>query len=203
MISDEMAQTEAVDMDTDIMAQFANLTGFSASSAGIGGGTGVNLVLTDLRTARRYLKNNSRANGGPAPGRLYGVIGPTQEEQLFKDFGAAGLSVITASAGTANLANMSGIPQTIIQEYMIPNNMVSGISLFVDGNMVLDGNGDSTIGVFSEKALYLAITKEWDLKTFEVPNWDGIILRAIADYKTGVGGYGNWGGSILVEGDDA
>lgn len=197
MISEEMAQTEAVDMDQDIMAEFANLTAFSEATTGIGGGTTVNLVLSDLRRARSILKNNSRANGGPAPGRLYGVIGAPQEEDLMVDFGAFGVSGLTL---TSNPANMSGIPETILREYMIPQNMVYGLSLFVDPNLPEDANGDSTIGIFSEKALYLAVSKDWDLKTFEVPNWDGIILRAIADYNTGVGGYPNWGGRILVDG---
>lgn len=199
MISEEMAQTEAVDMDQDIMAEFANLTAFSASTTGIGGGTTVNLVLGDLRRARSILKNNSRANGGAAPGRLYGVIGAPQEEDLMVDLGALGLSVLTTANMTANPANMSGIPETIIREYGLPS-IVMGLNLFVDPNLPEDTNGDVTIGIFSEKALYLAVSKEWDLKTFEVPNWDGVILRAIADYNTGVGGYPNWGGSILVDG---
>lgn len=198
MVSEELAQTQSVDMDTDIAAEFANLTRFSESTAGIGGGTGVNLVLTDLRKARMLLKNNPRANGGPAPGRIHLVMAPPQEEDLFADFGATGVSGLTLAA---NPAQMSGIPMEIIQEYHIPQNMISGMHFWVDGNLVEDGNGDVRVGIFSEKALYLAIAKDWDMETFKVPTWDGVILRAIADYNSGVGAYPRWGGSILVDGE--
>lgn len=196
MVSEEMAQTEAVDMDLDIAAEFTNLTRFSETTTGIGGGTTVNVVLADLRTARRLLKSNPRASGGPAPGRIHVVMTPAQEEDLFADFGATGVAGLTM---TSNPANMSGIPQSIIEAYHVPQNQVWGMTMWADGNLVDDANGDSVIGIFSEKALYLAISKEWDMKTFEIPSWDGVILRAIADYNSGVGGYPGWGGRILAD----
>lgn len=201
LVSEEMAQTEAQDMDTDLLAEFANFTGFSASTTGIGGGTGVNLVYSDLRTARRILLSNTRANGGPAPGRIYCVLGPVQEEDLFTDLAATGLGAITTPLG----GNMSpwipkGLSEEIILNYHIPQNVLAGVQLFRDGYMTEDANGDSTIGIFSEKSLYLAIAKDWDMKVFEVPNWVGVILRATADYNSGIGGYPRHGGSILVDG---
>lgn len=197
LVSEELAQTQSVDMDLDIAAEFTNLTCFSESTAGIGGGTGVNLVLTDLRHARALLKNNARSAGGPAPGRIHVVMGPIQEEDLFADFGATGVSGLTLAG---NPAQMSGIPMEIIQQYHIPQNMVWGMTLWADGNLTEDANGDLTVGIFSEKALYLAIAKDWDMETFKVPTWDGVILRAIADYNSGVGAYPKWGGRILVDG---
>jgi len=197
LISEEMAQTEAQDMDLDLLAEFANF-GLSESLTGFAGGTTVDLTYADLRAARRGLLSNTRANGGPAPGRIYGVLGPAQEEDLFENLGALGVGGVTAA--NAVQAIPSGISQEIIMQYAIPNNAVAGISLFRDGYMTEDANGDSRIGVFSEKALYLAIAKDWDMKTFEVPNWVGPILRATADYNSGVGAYPNWGLGGLVNG---
>lgn len=197
LVSEELAQTEAVDIDLDIAAEFTNLTCFTASTAGIGGGTGVNLVLSDLRHARALLKNNPRSSGGPAPGRIHCVFSPIQEEDLFADFGATGIAGLTMNG---NPAQMGGIPMEIIQQYHVPQNAVFGMDLWADGNLTEDANGDLTVGIFSEKAIYFAVSKDWDMKTFEVPNWDGVILRAIADYNSGVGAYPKWGGSILVDG---
>lgn len=198
LVSEEMAQTEAQDMDLDLLAEFANFTGFSASTAGIGGGTTVDLVYSDLRVGRRVLLSNTRANGGPAPGRIYLVLGPVQEEDLFADLGAIGVGGVTIA--NAPRAIPAGLSEEIILNYHIPQNVIAGVTFFRDGYMPEDTNGDSTIGMFSEKSLYLAVAKDWDMKVFEVPNWLGVILRATADYNSGIGGYPKHGGSILVDG---
>lgn len=198
LVSEEMAQTEAQDMDLDLLAEFTNFTGFTTASTGIGGGTTVNLVYSDLRAARRYLLSNTRANGGPAPGRIYAVLGPVQEEDLFADLGALGVGGVTAA--NAVQAIPAGISQEILLNYSIPQNVVAGVHFFRDGYMTEDGNGDSNIAMFSEKALYLAMSKDWDMKVFEIPTWTGVILRATADYNSGVGAYPNWGGYVLVDG---
>lgn len=201
LVSEEMAQTQAQDMDLDLLAEFANLTGFTESSTGIGGGTGVDVTYADLRTGRRYLLSNTRANGGPAPGRIYCVVGPVQEEHLFADLGALGLGAVTSALG-GNLAPWipDGLSKEILLNYHIPQNVLAGVQLFRDGYMPEDASGDSTIAMFSEKALYLAMSKDWDMKVFEVPNWTGVILRSTADYNSGVGAYPKWGGKILVDG---
>jgi hypothetical protein len=199
LVSEEMWQTQAQDMDTDLLAEFSNLTRFTAATAGIGAGTTVDIVYADFRAARRLLLTNTRANGGPAPGRIYAVMGPAQEEDLFTDLGALGVGGVTAA--NAVQAIPAGISQEIILNYHIPQSVVAGMTMFRDGYMTEDANGDSTIGIFSEKALYLAIAKDWDMKVFEVPNWLGVILRSTADYNSGVGGYPNYGGNILCDGE--
>jgi hypothetical protein len=199
LVSEEMSQTQAQDMDQDLLAEFSNLTRFTAATAGIGGGTTVNLVASDLRASRRLLLTNPRSAGGPAPGRIYAVLGPMQEEDLFTDLGAVGVGGVTIT--NAPQVIPAGISQEVLLNYHIPQNAIAGMTLFRDGYMTEDANGDSTIGIFSEKALYLAIAKDWDMKVFEVPNWLGVILRSTADYNSGVGGYPAYGGNILVDGE--
>lgn len=197
LVSEEMAQTEAQDMDLDLLAEFTNF-GFSEATTGFGGGTGVDVTYADLRASRRMLRANTRANGGPAPGRLYIVVGPVQEEHLFTDLGALGVGGVTAA--NAVQAIPKGISEEIILNYHVPQNVLAGMTMFADGYMTEDGSGDSVIGIFSEKALTLAIAKDWDMKVFEVPNWIGPILRATADYNSGITAYTNWGVGALVDG---
>jgi hypothetical protein len=197
LISEEMSQTQAQDMDLDLLAEFHNFT-VDETATGLGGGTGTNLVYADVRTMRRILRSNTRANGGPAPGTLHLVLGPVQEEDLFADLGALGVGGVTAA--NAVQAIPSGISQDIILNYSVPQNVVAGVRFWSDGYMTEDASGDSEIAMFSEKALYLAIAKDWDMKVFEVPSWDGVILRSIADYNSGVGAYPRWGVHMKVDG---
>lgn len=197
LISEEMSQTQAQDMDLDLLAEFHNFT-LDETATGLGGGTGTDLVYGDVRTMRRYLRSNPRSQGGPAPGTLHLVLGPVQEEHLFMDLGALGVGGVTAA--NAVQAIPAGISQDIILNYSVPQNVVAGVRFWSDGYMTEDSSGDSEIAMFSEKALYLAIAKDWDMKVFEVPNWDGVILRSIADYNSGVGAYPHWGVHMKVDG---
>jgi hypothetical protein len=72
--------------------------------------------------------------------------------------------------------------------------------MFRDGYMTEDGSGDFICGMFSKRALYLAVSKDWDIKTFEIPNWIGVILRCVADYNSGVAEYTRWGSQITADG---
>lgn len=190
LVSEELSQTQAQDIDTDITAEFANFgTGNDV------GTTNSDLTLATLRQARRLLLANTRANGGPAPAPIYCVIAPTPEENLFTNLGVQG--VVTSTAPWIP----SGMSEEMIQNYHIPQGQILGVQMFRDGYMTADTSSDFICGMFSKQALWLAISKDWDMKTFEVPNWIGIIIRCVADYNSGVGAYPLWGAQITADGD--
>lgn len=191
LVSEELAQTQAQDIDTDLTAEFPNF-----GSANDVGTTNVNLQVAPLRQARRLLRSTARADGGPANGMLRCVISPMCEEDLMIDMGLTG--------GVVGTANPPWIPdgwsQEMIATYAIPQNRLVGVSLYVDGYMTVDGSGDFINAMFSSDALWFAVSKDWDLKTFEVPNWIGPIIRSVADYNSGIGGYPLHGSQITADG---
>lgn len=187
LISNEIARAEAQDIDTDILAEFSNL-GLTA------GTTNTDLTVATLRTAYRKLLENSVANGGPAPDPLYCVIAPIVYENLVTDMGLQG--VVSSNAPWIP----DGVSADLIKRYFIPQNQIVGVSLFWDGYMTENGSGDHICGMYSKEAIWLAISKDWDMKTFEVPNWIGTIIRAVADYNSGVAEFANWGVKITADG---
>lgn len=189
LISSWLSAAQAQDIDTDLTAEFANF-----ATANDVGTTNTDLTLAVLRTARRLLQANTFANGGPAPAPIYCVISPLVEENVFANLGLVGVVASTAPWIPA------GMSQEIIQNYHIPQGQLLGVQMFRDGYMTEDGSGDFICGMFSKRALYLAVSKDWDIKTFEVPNWIGVILRCVADYNSGVAEYTRWGSQITADG---
>lgn len=189
LVSEEMAQAQSQDMDTDLTAEFANF-----GSGNDVGSTNTDITLAVLRQARRLLLSNTRANGGPAPDPIYCVLAPIPEENLMTNIGFQGVVASTAPWIPA------GMSEDIIRNYSIPGNMISGVQLYRDGYMTEDGSADFICGMFAKKALWLAISKDWGMKTFEESSWPGVILRATADYNSGVGAYPLWGSQITADG---
>ena len=189
LVSEELSQTQAQDIDTDLSAEFANFaTGNDV------GTTNTDITLAVLRQARRLLLANTRANGGPAPAPIYCVLAPIPEENLFTNLGVQGVVASTAPWIP------TGMSEEMIQNYHIPQGQLLGVQMFRDGYMTEDGSSDFICGMFSKQALWLAIAKDWDMKTFEVPNWIGVIIRCVADYNSGVGAYTAWGSQITADG---
>lgn len=191
LVAEELSQSQAQDIDTDITAEFANW-----NSANDLGGTGQDLTLAMLRQARRLLFANTRANGGPAPAPHYIVITPVGEENLLTDMGLQG----TVPQGTATGMQFipAGLSETLIQNWYGGN--VVGVPFFRDGYIAEDGSGDAIVSMYSKQGLFLAISKDWDMKTFEVPNWIGVIIRSVADYNSGILAYDRWGCQITIDG---
>lgn len=194
LVSEEISQSQAQDIDTDLTAEFANF-----ASGNDVGTTNTDITLAVLRTARRNLIANSntngvnpRANGGPAPAPFYTVLAPTPEMDLMTNLGLQGV------VGSTNPWIPKGLSEEIIQNYYIDR--LVGVETFRDGYMTEDASADFICGMFSKKALWLAISKDWDMKTFEVPNWIGVIIRSVADYNSGVGAYTHWGVQITADG---
>ena len=177
LVSQELSQTQAQDIDTDLTAEFANFgTGNDVGSA-------ANLTLAVLRQARRLLRANTRANGGPVNEMIRCVISPFAEEDVFTNLGVQGV------VGSTSPWIPEGWSQEMMATYAIPQGQLLGVSMFWDGYMTVDGSSNWISGMFGSKALQFAISKDWDMKTFEVPNWIGPIIRCVADYNSGVGRY--------------
>ena len=189
LVSAELAQSQAQDIDTDLTAEFANF-----GSGNDVGTTNTDLTVAVLRQAHRLLQSTTVANGGPAPDPWFCVISPVAQENLFTNLGLQGV------VGSTNPWVPSGMSEEIIKRYAIPQNQLVGVTLFWDGYMSEDGSGDTLGGFFSRESLQLAMSKDWDLKVFDESNWVGPIIRCVADYNSGVGKYSAWGSAVLCDG---
>lgn len=187
LVSEELSQTQAQDIDTDLTAEFANF-----GAANDVGTTNTDLTFAVLADAYLNLVRVTRANGGPAKAPIRCVLAPIPEHDVFTNLGMSG------SLGSNYV--VPGLSQEIIMNYAIPQNRLVSVQFFRDGYMTEDGNSDFICGMFGQKALWFAVSKDWDLKTFEVPNWIGPIIRCVADYNSGVGGYTLHGVQITADG---
>jgi len=188
-ISRWLAMAEAEDIDDDLTAEFTNFgTGNDV------GTTNTDLVLAVLRQARRLLQANTRANGGPAPQPIYLVLAEIPQEDLFTNIGLQG------AVGSTNPWIPDGLSQQLILQYGVPQNVLVGVKMFHDSYMAENGSADFICAMFSKESMHVAISKEWDLKTFEESTFVGAILRAVADYNAGIGSYPLWGAQITADG---
>lgn len=189
LISQEGARAQGQDIDTDLLAEFANFaTGNDV------GTTNTDLTLAVLRQSRRLLDANTVANGGPAPGDRYCVLAPLVVENLLTNLGVQGVVAST------NPWIPAGLSQEFIQQYLVPGINLVGTGVFWDGYMTEDGSSDFICGMFSRQALQLAIKKNWAMEQFSESNWVGVILRWVADYNSGVGKFSGWGSQITADG---
>jgi hypothetical protein len=190
LIGDEMAQSQGQNIDELLLTLFA-----SFNAANDVGTTNVDVVFANLRTARRLLKENLRANGGPAKPPIFAVLGPVAEENFLTNLGAQGVVSSTSPWIPA------GMSQDIMQQYAIPGgNLLGGVGIFWDGYIVDNGSGDQIGGMFSKSALYYTVSQEWEHNVFNESEWIGVILRADADYGAGVGPFNRWGSRLICDG---
>lgn len=187
MVSKELAQTQAQDIDTDLTAEFANF-----HTDNDVGATNTDLDFDIIQEARLKLVKVTRANGGPAPQPLYTVLAPIPEYDVFLDLGSLGL--------LGNNYVVPGISAEIMANYHIPQNKLSGVQMFRDGYMTENGSNDFICAMFAKSSLHFAVSKDWDIKTFEVPNWIGTVIRSVADYNSGILGYTHHGAQITADG---
>lgn len=187
LISEELAQTQAQDIDTDLTAEFANF-----GSGNDVGTTNTDLTFAVLADAYLNLVKNTRANGGPAKAPIRCVLHPIPEHDVFTNLGMSG--------SLGNNYVVPGLSQEIMTNYAIPQNRLVSVQFFRDGYMTQDGSSDFICGMFGDRALWYAISKDWDMRTFEVPNWIGPIIRCVADYNSGIAGYPLHGVQITADG---
>ena len=193
LISQELARAEGQDIDTDLSAEFLNF--HTDNDVGT---TNVDLTISVLRQARRRLMAVTVANGGPAPDPIHTVLAPIPVENLLTNLGLQG----TVAVGTATGQQFvpAGMSEDFIRNYMVAGIPLVGVSTFWDGYLTEDGNNDFNCAMFSKQAIQLAVSKDWDMKQFEESEFVGVILRAIADYNSGIGKYDHWGSQVLADG---
>ncbi len=189
LVSQELARSQGQDVDVDISAEFANFTTLTDP-----GTTNTDLTLAVLRTARRELQANTVANGGPAPEPIFYVGAPIPIENLMTDLGVQGV------VGSSNPWIPDGMSEDLIRSYFIPNMQLVGVNTFWDGYLTEDGSSDFITAMFSKVAITLAMSKDWDMKTFEESEFVGVILRTVADYNSAIGRYNAWGIAVTTDG---
>jgi len=129
---------------------------------------------------------------------LVTVLSPIVVENLLTNLGLQG-TVATATA-TGQQFIPAGLSQDFIRQYMIAGSGMVGVPTFWDGYMTEDGSSDFICAMASRKAIQTVYSKNWSMDTFKESNWIGVILRAVADYNTGVGKFANWGVKITADG---
>lgn len=193
LVVKEMARSQGQDIDTDITAEFANL-GLTA------GTTNTDITIAVLRESRRKLQANAVANGGPVDD-LVTVLSPIVVENLLTNLGLQGaVSSATTSVTAGNSFIPDGLSEKFIRQYMTAGADLVGVPTFWDGYMTENGSGDYICAMASRKAIQTVYSKNWSMDTFKESNWIGVILRAVADYNTGVGKFANWGVAITADG---
>lgn len=186
LVKTELARAEGQDLDTDLLAEFAN---FGLS----GGSTNTDLTLATLRTARQGLQANTVANGGPAA-NIVTVLAPIVAENLLTNLGVQGV------VSSTNPWIPSGLSQEFIREYMVQGTNLLGVPIFIDGYMTENGSADFICAMASRQALQWVVSKDWDMRVFEESNWVGPILRTVADYNSGVGKFTKHGVAVTADG---
>lgn len=185
-VSKELARAQGVDIDDDLTAEFANFGNTDV------GATNRNLRLADIRRAVRVLQANTAANGGPPAKPWYLVLSPMQVEMLLADAGALGAGS-TAGTNTAPWIP-DGLSQEILDNYFVGRWFT--VPVFQDGNIDAASNVFSG-AMFAKEALMLAMSKDWDMKTFEESEWIGPIIRCVADYNSGIPSFTRWGVEVV------
>lgn len=197
VVSEWLARQQAINVEQDIVSQFQNF-----NSANDLGGDTTDLPLSTIRTGMRLLKEVTYANGGPAPDPISGVFAPVAGEDLMTDIGVQGV------VGSTNPWIPAGLSEEVIRNFGLiaasQQMMLLGGMIFISSALEADSYGAASGGragaLFSKKALYTAISQDWDLETFSESEWLGPILRVYADFDTGVGPYDRWGCFILTDG---
>ena len=185
-LTKELARAQGQDIDTDLLAEFANFTTTDV------GATNRNARLADVRRASRQLDEIAPASGGPSPRPRALVVSPMQEEMLLVDAGALGM-LSTAGTNTAPWIP-DGLSADILKTYHVGSWF--GIPVYRDGYLVSASSAFSG-GLFPKEALMLAISKEWDVKVYDESEWIGPIIRCVADYNSGIPSFATWGVEVL------
>lgn len=189
LCSEELSRVHGQDLDTDLSAEFTNF-----ASGNDTGTTNTDLTLAVLRTSRRLLQANTVANGGPAPDPIAVVLAPIPVENLLTNMGVQG------AVAASNPYIPEGLSQQLIKQYLVPGINLVGVPVFWDGYLTEDGSGDFICAMFSKRGLQYAISKDWDMRTFEESEFVGVILRTVADYNSGVGKFSGHGSQVTADG---
>lgn len=188
LVAAEMALSQGQDIDTDLLGEFANWHADNDV-----GTTNTSLTIAELRKARRILQSVPRAKGGPPRGDVVTVLAPLVAEQVLTELGASGV-------GGGSQYIPLGVSEQMIRRFHVSEIPLMGASVFVDGYMATDGSGDYICSMFGRDTLVWACSMEWEISIFEESEWPGKIIRSVADYEAGIGGYKHHGCQITADG---
>ena len=180
MAGRELARSQGQRFETDLLA-LTDDTGVQDA-----GGSGGDITIVFLRTAKRMLLINAVEYGGPAPEPIYCVIGPHQEFDLQTDLGA--ISVVASTTPWIP----HGLSEDLIKQYGVSGSALAGVPIFRSGYLNDTNHGTTGGTMFAKVGLILAVSKEWSVRVFEESNWPGPIIRSIGDYGVSLGPFPRW-----------
>ena len=153
-------------------------------------------TLAHIAECRRRLRGVARADGGPAPTPIVGVLDVYQEEDMLNQLGA-----VAALSGSANdqsrviphfLQAIIDVSPSLDDSYF---GVILRVPFFVSGYIgqtVGSVTAPSIGGVFSTEALHLGVAQEWDTKPYDEVEWDGLLVRSLTDYGARLGAFPKW-----------
>ena len=166
-------------MDDDLLVL---VDGFSLSAPG----AGLAATFLHITGAISQLNSEQSTTFGPVPSQPNCVLNPEQIRRMVQE--VAGMQAGTTTGMSANPIP-SGISEDVIKRYWRGNDALFGVPIFMDGNIAIDGNGDSKGGVFAKEALALAMEQE--VRVGDEPD---ISLRGTEIVSVGV-----WGELEIVD----
>ena len=177
-------------MDDDLLVL---VDGFSLSAPG----AGLAATFLHITGAISQLNSEQSTTFGPVPSQPNCVLNPEQIRRMVQE--VAGMQGGTTTGMSANPIP-SGISEDVIKRYWRGNDALFGVPIFMDGNIAIDGNGDSKGGVFAKEALALAMEQE--VRVGDEPD---ISLRGTEIVSVGVWGeleiVDQWGVEIFSAAD--
>lgn len=191
LCAQEQAKAQAEALEVRLLAL---LDDAGTQDLGDSGSTATNL--SHIAKVRRMLRAVKRADGGPAPTPIVGVLDPFQEEDILNALGA--MSPVASSSNGATLviphflADIIQISPSLDDAFIgtilrIPFFLASYIGQTI-GSITVAGIG----GIFATEALHLGVSQDWETKPFEQIQWDGIMVRSLTDYGARVGPFPKW-----------
>ena len=166
-------------MDDDLLVL---VDGFSLSAPG----AGLAATFLHITGAISQLNSEQSTTFGPVPSQPNCVLNPEQIRRMVQE--VAGMQAGTTTGMSANPIP-SGISEDVIKRYWRGNDALFGVPIFMDGNIAIDGRGDSKGGVFAREALALAMEQE--VRVGDEPD---ISLRGTEIVSVGV-----WGELEIVD----
>ena len=166
-------------MDDDLLVL---VDGFSLSAPG----AGLAATFLHITGAISQLNSAQSTTFGPVPSQPNCVLNPEQIRRMVQE--VAGMQAGTTTGMSANPIP-TGISEDVIKRYWRGNDALFGVPIFMDGNIAIDGSGDSKGGVFAREALALAMEQE--VRVGDEPD---ISLRGTEIVSVGV-----WGELEIVD----
>ena len=166
-------------MDDDLLVL---VDGFSLSAPG----AGLAATFLHITGAISQLNSEQSTTFGPVPSQPNCVLNPEQIRRMVQE--VAGMQAGTTTGMSANPIP-TGISEDVIKRYWRGNDALFGVPIFMDGNIAIDGSGDSKGGVCAREALALAMEQE--VRVGDEPD---ISLRGTEIVSVGV-----WGELEIVD----